>query len=127
MLIIKVMEDAALAKEACQACGLPSPEKGQLVARAQEGEKTVGCGLFRLETPLVWVDRLEAVVEDDLVLDGLLRTCLNYAVGRSINCAQFGPDIDRGLLSRLYGETGEKDMENLAYFFQNCKNCSKCR
>ena len=118
MLVIKVTEDRILAQKACRDCQMEPTSGNQFAAWAQEGGRTVGCALFRLEEPLVWVDQ---------VRDGLIRTCLNYAVGRSINCAQFGPQVDRAVLERLYGNTGERDMENLAYFFQNCKNCSKCR
>lgn len=127
MLVIKVTEDRILAQKACRDCQMEPPSGNQFAAWAQEGGGTVGCALFRLEEPLVWVDRFGPSCPDDLVLDGLIRTCLNYAVGRSINCAQFGPQVDRAVLERLYGNTGERDMENLAYFFQNCKNCSKCR
>lgn len=69
MLVIKVTEDRILAQKACRDCQMEPTSGNQFAAWAQEGGRTVGCALFRLEEPLVWVDQVRAVLPDDLVLD----------------------------------------------------------
>lgn len=95
---------------------------GQAVA-TERGE-TLGTAEFVLEGERMTIGPVSCG-GDELLADGLIRSCLNWGERRRCRKAVFDASVDRAMLRRLYQGAADTGIEDVSFFFASCKNCEK--